>query len=201
MKLKQLCGQLGIKYNEKNPKLSLNAIKKEYVVKQNGNKKDYTVIRELTNEEKISLTKLVTYKNQFCVKDEEKNKSGVYKIELQKEKKIYVGQTNNFYKRFCRHCNSSTFSSAKPIIKEGARFSIIELEDDAHERLVKETYWSEYYKKNGYTLLNKEEVLFKTNKVKSNNKGKLVIILSKYNISDDIIDKIVKEYYSRSNHD
>ena len=28
MKLRQLCDNLGIKYNEKNPKLSLNKIKK-----------------------------------------------------------------------------------------------------------------------------------------------------------------------------
>ena len=40
MKLRQLCDNLGIRYNEKNPKLSLNAIKKKYLIEQNGNKKD-----------------------------------------------------------------------------------------------------------------------------------------------------------------
>lgn len=34
MKLRELCDGLGIKYNERNPKLSLNAIKKNYLVEQ-----------------------------------------------------------------------------------------------------------------------------------------------------------------------
>ena len=58
MKLRQLCDGLGIKYNEKNPKLSLNVIKKNYLVEQNGNKKDYSIIRPLTDEEKFDLQKL-----------------------------------------------------------------------------------------------------------------------------------------------
>ena len=91
MKLRQLCDGLGIKYNEKNPKLSLNVIKKNYLVEQNGNKKDYSIIRQLTDEEKFLNTKLVPYKNQFRVKEEDKNKGGIYKIELSQEKKIYIG--------------------------------------------------------------------------------------------------------------
>ena len=51
MKLRQLCDGLGITYNEKNPKLSLNVIKKNYLVEQNGNKKGYSIIRPLTDEE------------------------------------------------------------------------------------------------------------------------------------------------------
>lgn len=193
MKLRQLCDGLGIKYNEKNPKLSLNVIKKNYLVEQNGNKKDYSIIRPLTDEEKILNTKLVPYKNQFYVKDEDKNKGGIYKIELSQEKKIYIGQTKNFYNRFCRHCNLSSFSSAKDIIKQGAIFSVIELEDNEHERFVKEAYWSKYYKENGYELLNKEEVLFKTQ-----HENKLKNILQKHNIDDDVIDEIIKEYYSKN---
>ena len=193
MKLRQLCDNLGIKYNEKNPKLSLNKIKKDYLVKQNGNKKDYFIIRQLTDEEKILNTKLVPYKNQFHVISDIKNKSGVYKIELKEEKKIYIGQTNNFYNRFCRHCNPSTYSLAKDIIKQGAIFSVIELEDNEHERFVKETYWSKYYKENGYKLLNKEEVLFK-----AQHENKLKTILQKHNIDDDVINEIIKEYYSKN---
>ena len=193
MKLRQLCDNLGIKYNEKNPKLSLNKIKKDYLVEQNGNKKDYFIIRQLTDEEKILNTKLVPYKNQFNVKEEDKNKGGIYKIELSKEKKIYIGQTKNFYNRFCRHCNPSTYSLAKDIIKQGAIFSVIELEDNEHERFVKETYWSKYYKENGYELLNKEEVLFK-----AKDKNKLETILQKHNIDDDVINEIIKEYYSKN---
>ena len=197
MKLKQLCDNLGIKYNEKNPKLSLNKIKKDYLVEQNGNKKDYFIIRQLTDEEKILNTKLVPYKNQFHVISDIKNKSGVYKIELKEEKKIYIGQTNNFYNRFCRHCNPSTYSLAKDIIKQGAIFSVIELEDDRRERFIKESYWSEYYKNKGYELLNDERVLFKfKDKETQNHKKNLINILNKYNIEKHLIDSIINDYFS-----
>lgn len=192
MKLRELCDGLGIKYNERNPKLSLNAIKKNYLVEQNGNKKDYFIIRPLTVEEKFLNTKLVPYKNQFHVREEDKNKGGVYKIELSQEKKIYIGQTKNFYTRFCRHCNPSTYSLAKDIIKQGATFSIIKLEDNEHERFIKKSYWSEYYKNEGYGLLNKEEVLFK-----AKGRNKLKTILQKYNIDNEVVDEIIKEYYSK----
>ena len=197
MKLRQLCDNLGIKYNEKNPKLSLNKIKKDYLVEQNGNKKDYFIIRQLTDEEKILNTKLVPYKNQFHVISDNKNKSGVYKIELKEEKKIYIGQTNNFYNRFCRHCNPSTYSLAKDIIKQGAIFSVIELEDDRRERFIKESYWSEYYKNKGYELLNDERVLFKfKDKETQNHKKNLINILNKYNIEKHLIDSIINDYFS-----
>lgn len=197
MKLRQLCDNLGIKYNEKNPKLSLNKIKKDYLVEQNGNKKDYFIIRQLTDEEKILNTKLVPYKNQFHVISDIKNKSGVYKIELKEEKKIYIGQTNNFYNRFCRHCNPSTYSLAKDIIKQGAIFSVIELEDDRRERFIKESYWSEYYKNKGYELLNDERVLFKfKDKETQNHKKNLINILNKYNIEKHLIDSIINDYFS-----
>lgn len=75
-------------------------------------------------------------------------------------------------------------------------FSIIEIKNDEYERFVKESYWSQYYKNCGYELLNKEEVLFKNNnKTKTKKNNKLVDILKKYKINDDLIDKIVKEYY------
>ena len=197
MKLRQLCDNLGIKYNEKNPKLSLNKIKKDYLVEQNGNKKDYFIIRQLTDEEKILNTKLVPYKNQFHVISDIKNKSGVYKIELKEEKKIYIGQTNNFYNRFCRHCNPSTYSLAKDIIKQGAIFSVIELEDDRRERFIKESYWSEYYKNKGYELLNDERVLFKfKDRETQNHKKNLINILNKYNIEKHLIDSIINDYFS-----
>ena len=58
MKLKELCEQINIPYNSKNPTRSLNAIKKEYLIEQNGNKKDYTIIRPLTEQEKTELQKI-----------------------------------------------------------------------------------------------------------------------------------------------
>lgn len=197
MKLRKLCENLGIEYNEKNPKLSLKKIKKDYLVFQNGNKKDYSIIRPLTDEEKILNTKLVPYRNQFHVISDIKNKSGVYKIELKEEKKIYIGQTNNFYNRFCRHCNPSTYSLAKDIIKQGAIFSVIELEDNRRERFIKESYWSDYYKNKGYELLNDERVLFKFKDKEAQNHNKnLVDILNKYNIEKHLIDNIINDYFS-----
>lgn len=47
--------------------------------------------------------------------------------------------------------------------------------------------------KYGYELLNKEEVLFKTK-----GKNKLKTILQKYNIDDNVINEIIKEYYSKN---
>lgn len=70
---------------------------------------------------------------------------------------------------------------------------MIELEDNEHERFVKETYWSKYYKENGYKLLNKEEVLFK-----AQHENKLKTILQKHNIDEDVINEIIKEYYSKN---
>ena len=58
MKLKDLCEQVNIPYNVKNPTRSLNAIKKEYIVEQNGSKKDYSIVRPLTDKEKFDLQKL-----------------------------------------------------------------------------------------------------------------------------------------------
>ena len=197
MKLRQSHDNQGIKYNEKNPKLSLNNIKKDYKVAQNGNKKDYIIYRQLNDEEKILNTKLVPYTNQFHVISDIKNKSGVYKIEIKEEKKIDIWQTNNFYNRFCRHCNPSTYSRARDIIKQGAIFSVIELEDDRRERFIKESYWSEYYKNKVYELLNDERVLFKfKDKETQNRKKNLINILNKYNIEKHLIDSIINDYFS-----
>ena len=66
-------------------------------------------------------------------------------------------------------------------------------ENNEHERFVKETYWSKYYKENGYKLLNKEEVLFK-----AQHENKLKTILQKHNIDEDVINEIIKEYYSKN---
>ena len=46
---------------------------------------------------------------------------------------------------------------------------------------------------NGYELLNKEEVLFK-----AQHENKLKTILQKHNIDDDVINEIIKEYYSKN---
>lgn len=63
MKLKELCKQLNIVYNEKNPKRSLEEIKKEYLIEQVENKKDYNLIRPLTDEEKRDIKTCVYIKD------------------------------------------------------------------------------------------------------------------------------------------
>ena len=46
---------------------------------------------------------------------------------------------------------------------------------------------------NGYKLLNKEEVLFK-----AQHANKLKTILQQHNIDEDVINEIIKEYYSKN---
>ena len=84
----------------------------------------------------------------------------------------------------------------KDIIKQGAIFSVIELEDDRRERFIKESYWSEYYKNKGYELLNDERVLFKfKDKETQNHKKNLINILNKYNIEKHLINNIINDYF------
>ena len=47
MKLRQLCDNLGIKYNEKNPKLSLNKIKKEAEKNDSANKMQTVALKKI----------------------------------------------------------------------------------------------------------------------------------------------------------
>ena len=58
MKLKQLCESVNFPYNEKHPTRTLDSLKRKYVIEQNGSKKDYTIVRPLTDEEKYDLQKL-----------------------------------------------------------------------------------------------------------------------------------------------
>lgn len=65
MKLKELCDQVGIEYNSKNPKRSLEQIKKHYEIGQNGTKKDYYIIRELSPQEKREFRSNIRMKEIF----------------------------------------------------------------------------------------------------------------------------------------
>lgn len=197
MRLRELCEKTNIPYDSKNPKRSLDKIKKFYVIEQNGTRKDYIFIRKKEADE-IQPSKLVPYKSQFHVSNEDKHKSGIYKIELVSEKIVYIGQTTNFYCRFCRHCNYSSFSSAKTIIKEGAIFSIIEIQEDQKIRYERESYWSDEYKNMGYQLLNNEDVLYKPNKHSKLNKyDKLREILRYHNMDLDEIEDIIEEFFKK----
>ena len=65
LKLKELCEELGYKYDKKNPKRSLEEIKKTYVIKQDG--RDYSVVRELSTEERREIKTYV--KMRGVIKD------------------------------------------------------------------------------------------------------------------------------------
>lgn len=56
MNIKQLCTEYNIQYNSKNPKRSLDKLRKEYIVTEIS-PKNYVVDRPLTDEEKNVLTK------------------------------------------------------------------------------------------------------------------------------------------------
>lgn len=89
--------------------------------------------------------------------------SGIYKIENLINKKVYIGQSNNIYKRYHFHHKSDCFNENSPaynfqiyqaIRKYGIQnFSIIVLElCDIDKLNEKEIFWINYYDsfKNGY---------------------------------------------------
>ena len=57
MKIKEMCELVGIEYDVKNPKRSLNKLKQLYIIEQVG-KRDYNIIRDLTEDEQIIGKKL-----------------------------------------------------------------------------------------------------------------------------------------------
>lgn len=57
MKIRELCESVGIEYDNKNPKRSLNKLKQLYVLEQVG-KRDYNIVRDLTEDEQIIGKKL-----------------------------------------------------------------------------------------------------------------------------------------------
>lgn len=66
MKLKELCETVGIEYNNKNPKRSLDKITKCYKIGNVNNKKnDYYIIRELSAEEKREYRTNIKMKEAF----------------------------------------------------------------------------------------------------------------------------------------
>lgn len=186
MKLKELCEELGYKYDKKNPKRSLEEIKKDYKIGKSNNKKyDYYIINELTNsEKKLNHTNFRKYSYMFNSPYEYIDKGGVYKIQLNND--IYIGQTNNFYNRLSQHKTNSFNLKTKILLDNGGCMEVIELSDSKLERLEKETYWTNYYKKLGFNILNDETVLYHN----KNKKFKNIKIESKnYNIAIKLLKK------------
>ena len=85
--------------------------------------------------------------------------SGIYKITFP-NKKVYIGRSNNIYRRMLEHNND--FRNKLPIeyaiMKYGkiTEFDIIELIDDVDKMKQREIYWIQYYnstnRNNGYNV-------------------------------------------------
>lgn len=129
-------------------------------------------------------------KEKFLILEEDKNKSGVYKIQL--ENKIYIGQTKDFKSRFNSHCYTKTNNTETAnMIRNGATFEILEIERDAKKRLIKESKYVNKYINDGYNVINSTKVLYKgKNKTVKQNRLAEPKMGITFNKSD--LDKITK---------
>ena len=95
MKLKELCQQYNINYDSKNPKRSLEKLQQQYVINKNG--RDYTIIRELTDSEKLAFSsKFSDYITNLLIKQLSMSQTAVYTYtELYEQ----LGLVNDFYKQ------------------------------------------------------------------------------------------------------
>ena len=161
-------------------------------------------IIEIYSEDKIK-PKVKSYHDdtttKFNINPLDKNKSGIYKIQLNDT--IYIGQTNNFIKRYYQHnaklnrMNKST----KPLLEQGATMDILEFEDDLEKRLLKESKYVIEYKLNGFNVINdfnrivkenyskENKIKFTTIKVKSDRLEDALKLLSDNNISVERTNK------------
>ena len=175
-KNKEMCDILGIKYDSHNPKRSLEEIERSYELKKISSQK-YKFVKELSEDDKIKKTK--SYRNKtmerFNINPIYKNKSGIYKIQL--ENTIYIGQTNNFIERYYQHNSklNRMNKSTKTLLDNGALMEVIEFEDDLEKRLLKESKYAIEYKLMGFNVINNFNKIVKENYSK-NNKEKFVII-------------------------
>ena len=155
MRLRKLCELCNVDYNVKNPKRSLNRIKKQYIIEE-LKPHDYNIIG--IQPSKMNVSK---FENQFQIPQKYIHKAGVYKIELNND--IYVGQTIDFYKRFMRHRHGFN-NTTKEMLNNGAVMTMLELEDDKIKRFEKEATWSYHFLKQGFNMKNDFRVLYKNKK-------------------------------------
>ena len=119
------------------------------------------------------------------ISKEDEHKSGVYKIQLDND--IYIGQTNDFKRRFYQHYYSQNIrykgfgADTEKLLRNGGSFEVLEFEDNVEQRLLKENYWVQYYSQNGYNILNTEKLLSNKNSRQKRNKPntKCIKVLAK----------------------
>ena len=119
------------------------------------------------------------------ISKEDEHKSGVYKIQLDND--IYIGQTNDFKRRFYQHYYGQNIrykgfgADTEKLLRNGGSFEVLEFEDNVEQRLLKENYWVKYYSQNDYNILNTEKLLSNKNSRKKRNKPntKCIKVLAK----------------------
>ena len=119
------------------------------------------------------------------ISKEDEHKSGVYKIQLDND--IYIGQTNDFKRRFYQHYYGQNIrykgfgADTEKLLRNGGSFEVLEFEDNVEQRLLKENYWVQYYSQNGYNILNTEKLLSNKNSRQKRNKPntKCIKVLAK----------------------
>ena len=142
-----------------NRKIRINKIYEDEQVNKNI---DYKKFQNIRNRDWLE---------QFEVSGYNLHNSGIYKIVL--DNVIYIGQTNDFYNRFREHFYSE--KETGKLLRKGAIFSIIELEDDLGRRLKKEEkYIKEYSENKNYICINID-----FNYINSKEKKIIVILKSK----------------------
>ena len=122
------------------------------------------------------------------ISKEDEHKSGVYKIQLDND--IYIGQTNDFKRRFYQHYYGQNIrykgfgTDTEKLLRNGGSFEVLEFEDNVEQRLLKENYWVQYYSQNGYNILNTEKLLSNKNSRQKRNKSKtkcIKVLAKNYN--------------------
>lgn len=119
------------------------------------------------------------------ISKEDEHKAGIYKIQLDND--IYIGQTNDFKRRFYQHYYDQNIrykgfgADTEKLLRNGGSFEVLEFEDNVEQRLLKENYWVKYYSQNDYNILNTEKLLSNKNSRKKRNKPdtKCIKVLTK----------------------
>ena len=119
------------------------------------------------------------------ISKEDEHKAGIYKIQLDND--IYIGQTNDFKRRFYQHYYGQNIrykgfgADTEKLLRNGGSFEVLEFEDNVEQRLLKENYWVQYYSQNGYNILNTEKLLSNKNSRQKRNKPntKYIKVLAK----------------------